>query len=351
MKTKVPSILLSGLAFLLCACNGKDSKNEQDLSVYTAQATAYSQESNKEFPFIAQPYRTSELSFRVGGPIDRFTVYAGNQYKQGSIIAEIDPRDFHIRKERAEAVYQQNKTEFERIQTLYHKENISASTYEKAKADYIAAKAAFTTTQNELEDTRLIAPFTGYVGEVYIEKFQDVKATQPVISFIDISQLRIEIYATQDIAYAAQSLDSIQVHFDAIPHKTYQAHIVEVSKGTTRNNLSYLLTAMLPNEDGELLAGMSGKAMLDIPQTRSAARVCIPQAALCHRPSVGDYVWIFNPGTTQVSRRKVTVEQLLPNGQVKVSDGLHVGETVVTSSLRFLSDGMKVSTSSKNKQS
>lgn len=351
MKTKVPCILLSALAFLLCACNGKDSKNEQDLPVYTTKATTFSRESNKEFPFIAQPYRTSELSFRVGGPIDRFSVYAGNQYKQGSIIAEIDPRDFHIRKERAEAVYQQAKTEFQRIETLYHKENISASAYEKAKADYIAAKTAFTTAQNELEDTRLIAPFTGYVGEVYIEKFQDVKATQPVISLIDISQLRIEIYVTQDIAYAVQSLDSIQIHFDAIPHKTYQAHIVEVSKGTTRNNLSYLLTAMLPNGDGELLAGMSGKAMLDIPQTKSAAEVCIPQAALCHRPSMGDYVWIFNPVTSQVSRRNVTVNKLLPNGQVNISDGLQVGETVVTSSLRFLSDGMKVTTTSKNKQS
>ena len=64
---------------------------------------------NKEFPFIARPFRTSELSFRVGGPIDRFDVYAGNQYERGNIIAEIDPRDFRIRKERAEAVYRQSK--------------------------------------------------------------------------------------------------------------------------------------------------------------------------------------------------------------------------------------------------
>ena len=45
-----------------------------------------------------------QLSFRVGGPIDRFDVYAGNGYERGNIIAEIDPRDFRIRKERAEAV-------------------------------------------------------------------------------------------------------------------------------------------------------------------------------------------------------------------------------------------------------
>lgn len=146
MKTKVPFILCFGLVFLLSACNGKDTKSGQELLIYTSNATLLAQESNKEFPFIAQPFRTSELSFRVGGPIDRLDVYAGNRYKQGSIIAEISPRDFRIRKERAEAVYQQAKTEFERIEVLYGKENISASTYEKAKADCVSAKMAFETT-------------------------------------------------------------------------------------------------------------------------------------------------------------------------------------------------------------
>ena len=50
------------------------------------------------------------------------------------------------------------------------------------------------------------------MGEVYIEKFQDVKATQPIISFIDIDQLKLEIYVTQDIARAAQALDLSLIH-------------------------------------------------------------------------------------------------------------------------------------------
>ena len=204
MKTKKHFILLSSLVLVFSACNGKDTKSEQDLQVYTTKAIASVQESQKEFPFIAQPFRTSELSFRVSGPIDHFDVYAGNQYNRGSIIAEIDPRDFKIRKERAEAVYNQAKAEFERIQVLYQKENISASAYEKAKADYISAKMAFETAVNELEDTRLTAPFNGYVSEVYIEKFQDVKAAQPILSLIDIHQLRIEIYVPQEIAYATR---------------------------------------------------------------------------------------------------------------------------------------------------
>lgn len=124
----------------------------------------------REFSFIAKPFKETELSFRVGGPIDHFEVYAGNYYHRGDIIAEIDSRDFRIRKERAEAIYHQAKAEFERIKVLYEKNNLSASAYEKARADYTSAKTAYETAVNELEDTKLIAPFDGYIGEVYIEK-------------------------------------------------------------------------------------------------------------------------------------------------------------------------------------
>ena len=57
-------------------------------------------------------------------------------------------------------------------------------------------------------------------GEVYIEKFQDVKATQPIISFIDIDQLKLEIYVTQDIARAAQALDTIPVSYTHLQGKS-----------------------------------------------------------------------------------------------------------------------------------
>ena len=154
------------------------------------------------------------------------------------------------------------------------------------------------------------------MGEVYIEKFQDVKATQPIISFIDIDQLKLEIYVTQDIARAAQALDTIQVRFDAQPDKVYNAKIMEISKGTTRNNLSYLLTALLPNKEGKLLAGMSTE---------------------------GDYLWVVNSKTQQVTKRKVKKGDLLPNGYVSITEGLYPDETVANSGLRFLSDGMKIS--------
>ena len=124
-----------------CKSSVQENQNRK-MVVQVAQAVKPSNGNQKEFSFISKPFRTSELSFRVGGPIKRFEVYAGNYYKRGEVIAEIDPRDFRIRKERSEALYNQAKAEFERIKVLYGKKNVSASAFEKAKADYVSAKTA-----------------------------------------------------------------------------------------------------------------------------------------------------------------------------------------------------------------
>lgn len=349
MNRNVKLISILSLGLMLGACGGNSSSQEETIIVKTATASTYSNETVKEFPIITQPFRTTELSFRVSGPIDRLDVYAGNYYRRGDIIAEIDPRDYRIRRERAEAVYRQAKAEYERISALYQKNNLSASTYEKARAEYTSAKAAFDTAVNELEDTRLVAPFNGYVGEVYVEKFQDIKASQPVLTFIDIDQLKIEAYVTQDIAYRVQPRQNVQLTLDVQPDIKLEAQIAEVSKGTTQNNLSYLVTALLPNKEARLLAGMSGKIRFEESTSElsdSTATgehlVCIPQTALCNRPTMGSYVWTVHPESRIVSKRKVSVSKLLPHGNAGITAGLQPGEIVATSSLRFLSDGMKV---------
>ncbi|MCD8275070.1 MAG: efflux RND transporter periplasmic adaptor subunit [Alistipes sp.] len=329
------------MCLLSVSCTGRQEQAEMPTVVKTARAVRSEASQRKEFPFIAKPLRTSELSFRVSGPIDRFEVYTGNHYKRGNIIAEIDPRDFRLRVENAEAVYRRAEADYKRIEALYKKDNVSAANYEQARAAWIAAKTAYDTALNELGDTQLRAPFDGYVGEVFIEKFQDVRAAQPVVTLVDISKLRIEVYVTQDIAMRADELKSVSLAFDHKPNEVFQADVVECARSTTSNNLSYLLTALLPNPDGKLPSGISGKVFFELPGEMSPA-VAVPQSALCHRPSEGDFVWKIDPATGTVARQSVTLGELLPDGTMSVTSGLSAGETVAVSGLRFLSDGMKI---------
>ena len=57
MKTKKHFILLSSLVLVFSACNGKDTKNEQDLQVYTTKAIA----AKKNFHLL--PNRSERLNY------------------------------------------------------------------------------------------------------------------------------------------------------------------------------------------------------------------------------------------------------------------------------------------------
>lgn len=332
------SFFITGLIVLLSACNTPDNKKQTEdiLIVKGAIATSICAVTPSDFSFISKPFRSSDLSFRISGLITELEVHAGKHYRKGEVIAQIDPRDFIIQKERTEAVYNQAKAEFERIETLYKKDNLSASAYEKARAEYVSAKTAYQTASNQLNDTQLVAPFDGYVGEVHAEKHQEVKASQSILSFEDINRLKIEVYVPQHIALKADSLKSIPIIFDAGAGKEYTAQIEQVSKSTTRNNLSYLITAILPNQNDKLLAGMSGKALF--PAGNTAGKVLtVPGTALCHNQEDGNYVWVIDTNAGKAEKRKIEIGQLMKGGSVHVISGLQEGETVSVSGNRFLS--------------
>lgn len=338
-KSLVSMTILLGIY----SCSAKKKEESvSDLTIKVNNVEYAITDQKEEFPFISKPFRTSELSFRVSGPLHQFDVIAGNYYKKGDVIAEIDPRDFKIRLEKAESKYLQAKSEFERIESLYNLSNISASTYEKAKADYSVSYTAYKTAKNELDDTKLIAPFDGYIGEVYMEKFQDVKATQPIISYIELNKLRIETYVPQHIVGLVNGSSIIEILFDAYPNDPKSAVILDISKNTTKNNLSYLMTSAFDNKDNKIFAGMSGKVVFNKNRNLDGNVPVIPQVALCHRPAIGDYVWIVDPVTQNVEMRIVKTGNLLPNGTIEINEGVNVGEKIAVSGLRFLSNEKKV---------
>lgn len=336
-------IIFYSALLLAASCSGRQAAPEPRLLVETVRAEEFEIAPTREFPFIAKPLRTSTLSFRVSGPVETFDVYAGNNYARGDIIASIDPRDFRLRYENAEAAYRQALADYRRIAALYEKDNLPASNYETARAAWIAAETARDAALNALNDTRLTAPFDGYVGEVYIERFQDVRASQPVVTLTDISSLRIEVYVTQEIAMQAGTLKEVELEFDHAPGRTFRAKVVECARSTTPNNLSYLLTALLPNPDGALPAGLSGRVRFDLPDA-AVKTVAVPQKAICHTSGAGDHVWTIDPATGRAARRSVGIGDLLPDGRIAVKQGISSGETVAVSGMRFLEEGETVET-------
>lgn len=336
---------------IFASCHsGEKGQQEETRAVRVFSAEQSVGERDRVFTFLSQPFKSTELSFRVGGPVLDFDVRSGQFFREGEVIAAIDDRDFKVRKEKAEAVFRQMEAELQRITTLYEKGNISASTYEKAKADAAIARAAYETAANELADTRLRAPFDGYIQGMSIERFQDVRASQPVVSFIDLSRIKIETYLPENMVIELQSRQGefpgcgLKFRFDALKGKEYTTNDVQVSRSTTSNNLSFMLTAVIDNRNNELMGGMSGTMSLTLPfgeQAGADVSVFIPQLAVCHRPTTGAFVWRLTEDH-RVEAVPVTMGNLKKDQKIEILSGLAAGDAVVLSGHAFLSEGQKV---------
>ena len=115
--------------FCLClfaSCGRGEQKADEPIRVKVAEAETLVPSSEREFSFISKPFKETELSFRVGGPIDRFEVYAGNFYHRGDIIAEIDSRDFRIRQYTLDKAKERKYHHTRRHRSSHWKQTLSA---------------------------------------------------------------------------------------------------------------------------------------------------------------------------------------------------------------------------------
>ena len=339
MKTEI--LFLAGMC--LCACSRTPQEQTSFPSVKVVHAEVMEAHSSRCYTFISQPYRLSELSFRVGGPVHAFDVQQGQFFRKGQLIAAIDERDFVIQKQRTEALYRQAEVDYARISSLYAKDNISGMNYEQAKANYERTKADYEAAVNAWEDSRLYAPFDGYVQQAHIERYQDVKPSVPVVTFIDLSRIKVEAYVPEDMALQMRQKDSVAcvVRFNALPDREFVPSEYFLTQTATENNISYLLTAILDNKDGRLLGGMSGTLAVSYAADGEKNHLTLPQKVVCHDPEHGVFVWCVD-GQSRVKRVAVTLGKLKKEDRVEILSGISPADRVITTRLPFLSEQEQV---------
>lgn len=331
---------LLALVFAVSSCKGE--KETQAGAQYSVKVTKPESvdlmSSTHKYPFIVKPYNESELSFRISGPLNKFTLQPGDYFRKGQLIMSVDNRDFVVRKQQSEAIHTQAKQEYKRIESLYNVGNISGSLYEKAKADYLVAETNLQTATNALKDTEMRAPFDGYIQSVKVEPYEEVKASQPILTFIEVDRLKAEVFIPEHIAQGyrrniSNDKPAISLKFDSAIDSIIYPKEVTISKSTSNNNLSFVLTASIDNKSEQLLGGMSGELTMELFDKTADSTLYLPLAALCNNRELGDYVWVIED--SKPHRRPVKVGKQSGN-KFEIKSGITKDDEVALTRKSFL---------------
>ncbi len=340
--TLIGAVVTLSLSTLLTGCNKAISEPAEPLIKPVKLLAVKDLTVDDSDAFLARidaTYR-AQLSFQVGGEVEKLLVRMGQGVEKGEVLATLDPKDLQLALDAAQAQYALAKTQWERAKSLYSKKLISTDSYDQKETQYKAALASFEQAKTDLSYTKIQAPFDGVVSYTYVKPYQVVGEKQEILNLIDNTTLDVSF--TLPVSYAESvSLSALKnaemwVTMDSEPSKRIPGKFKEISTQPNIDTNSYeaIVTITRPT-DRNLLTGMTGQ--VHIAKQNKSNAMTLPTSAWVNKQESQGEVWVMDSLTQQVS--KVTLSL---NESGAIESGLDNNDYVVIAGVERLVEGQVV---------
>ena len=349
---KIKYILFFLIIFIFTACK-KDVEEEIIRPVKIQEINSIQDESfNIDFPAQISPTQKTVLAFKYAGKIKSINFESGDFVKKGQVIATIDDSDYKVnleafskKYEAAKAVAQNAEVQFSRAEKLYKGGALAKKDYDNALmqknvavSTFKEASAGLENARNTLNDTKIIAPYDGYIDKKIVEVGTVVPEGGPVISFISNEITDISVNASsKDIEYIKNANDII--FKDNSSEKTYPLKVKSIAQNPDTINLTYPVTFTFSNlnEGEKFLSGQTGTVTVNV-KNNGNQEILIPLNAVFE--DNGSNVYLFKNGIAV--KTPIEIGELKETDKISVIKGLKSGDKVIVAGVSKLADGEKV---------
>lgn len=363
-------VLVAVFLTLLAACEGRQEAQEastepRPVKMMTVGEAA--QITERSFPGTVRAAKRAELAFQVSGTLTRLSVGEGQEVREGEVLAQLDQRDFENSLRSAQgqfgnvrAALESARSEYERILRIRKQDPGATSesmvvkrreAMDRASAEMESAQAAVDAARDRLGYTSLHAPFSGIVSRRHVENFQEVQAKEPIVSLDDISSLEILVDLPESVVARINEPSErtgkqapVHAEFAALPDREFPLIVKEFStRADPKTQTFQVVFEMEKPDDVSILPGMTALIVGSAQQgVNGDGNFIIPAVAVFGDELGVSHVWVVNPETMTVERRKVVTGELTGDAGIRVLEGLAAGETVAVSGAGQLRDGMRV---------
>lgn len=354
----LPTLIFLPLVLSLVGCGAEEEEAPPVIRpVRYQEVIATGGRRERTFSGTAQAGRESELSFRVGGSVQSVSAKVGQNVRQGDIIARLDPTDYQLQLQEAEAslaqaVAAERKAEadYGRVRGLYENQNASKSDLdaaraqaESSRAQVEAARQGKERVRRQLTYTRLVAPVNGAIASVRVEPNENVQPGQTVALLTSGSRPEVEVSMPDVLISQVVPGSNVDVRLDSLPGASFPAVVTEVGVAAMEASASFSVVVRLEKTTDDIRSGMAATVTFRFEPEDDKDRIFVPPVAV-GEDREGRYVFVLQRGEGELataSRRGVEVGDLTPEG-IEVLGGLTDGELLVTAGVRRIQDGQQV---------
>lgn len=345
LLTLRPATMLAAISIALVA-TGCKTENEQItpnsvVRPVLVESVKSSNVADLTFYGEVQSATRADLSFRTSGRLVEMLVTEGNEVEKGQLIARLDSVDAEIALASAQIERDNASAEYQRAKTLYeNRQSISKSQLDELTLRFKLAQNRFLEAERRLEDTKLLAPFSGIVSRTYVNNYVLVQGNEPVVSVHDLNNLEVVINVPERLM--ARNVETPKIYAEVLSNTDKALELTLESYETEPDPTTgtYAVTLSIEStEDNVLLPGMNVR-VFSTSAPISDAQIQLPLTAVLPDNLGNQYVWVVADDNT-LEKRVVTTGSL--NGdRVLIESNLELGEQVVVSGAQSLEAGLEV---------
>ena len=339
-------VLVFSLTLHNCSSDEMESSEPEELiKMVNVETEVLSSEPFNSFLRLVGTVETSDdvqLSAEVSGKVFMHVVSEGQKVQKGQTILRIDDAKLSQEVARLEAVVAQSETTWKRVQTLYEEENIGSEIdYLNAKYAYDQNKSALSSLSVDLENTEIIAPFTGVVETIFVEEGEMVAPGMPAIRLIGANQFVISAGVPARYANVVELGDRVDVWFDTQVLDTLAGTIVYVANSIDPSNRTFKIDIRLPSGKTYYKVDMIANLRLN---TLSLNQAVVVSEEFVYSKGEGYVMYVKG---TNSEGKDIALERKVELGpsfktEVVINRGLAPGDEIITIGSAFLNDRVRI---------
>jgi membrane fusion protein (multidrug efflux system) len=286
------------------------------------------------------------VAAELGGVVSEIKFENGGVAKKGDVIMKLDASQEEALLRSAEAEAELARTDLERTQGLASQKVVSKAELDAAESKFRRLTAIVDQMRSNIRKKTLVASFDGQLGIRQVNVGQMINPGQQVVALTSLDPVYVDFALPQQHLGKLSPGLEVRVTTDALPGRVFPGKLTAVNSMVDTATRNVSVQATLENPDHLLRPGMFAKAEVVLPE-KSAALV-IPGSAVSYAP-FGDSVFVIEKKKDEKTGKETEVirQQFVRIGEargdfVSVTEGLKAGETVVSTGVFKLRNGMAV---------
>lgn len=325
------------LCVLLSSCGNHGESNESTpVKVKVQSVSTADTKCKRNFSGTVEAGNESAISFSVSGTISRIYAEVGQRVEKGKLLAEIDDTSIRSSYEAAHATLLQARDAYDRMKKLHEQGSLPDIQWVEAESKLQQAESLERIARKNLDDCRLVAPFSGVISMRAAEEGQNAVAGMAVFKLASIDKVKVKIAVPENEIASIKTGKEATICVPALGDTLFTGSISE--KGVVANPLShtYEVKLSLPNPGQNLLPGMVARVTL---AGEGLSAYVLPAGAVLLGADNTSFVWVNENGVA--SRRPVICGRPVADG-VTVVSGLNDGDEVLVEGQHKISEGMSI---------